>query len=158
MYPYNWKNNAPPRYIHCIILIALLFLTATKIKADNKLKALNDTLNEVIITSRLTQREIIPSQKLKGKDLERLNTQSIADALRYFAGLQVKDYGGVGGVKTVNVRSMGSQHVGIVYDGVMLGNAQNGQIDLGQFSLDTVSYTHPEPTRRLRGSRMPSSA
>lgn len=138
MYPYNWKNNIPPRYIHCIFLIALLFLTATKIKADNKLKALNDTLNEVIITSRLTQREIIPSQKLKGKDLERLNTQSIADALRYFAGLQVKDYGGVGGVKTVNVRSMGSQHVGIVYDGVMLGNAQNGQIDLGQFSLDNV--------------------
>lgn len=81
MYPYNWKNNVPPRYIHCIFLIALLFLTATKIKADNKLKALNDTLNEVIITSRLTQREIIPSQKLKGKDLERLNTQSIADAL-----------------------------------------------------------------------------
>ena len=33
---------------------------------------------------------------------------------------------------------MGSQHVGIYYDGVELGNAQNGQIDLGQLSLDNI--------------------
>ncbi|MDE7466832.1 MAG: TonB-dependent receptor, partial [Muribaculaceae bacterium] len=29
-------------------------------------------------------------------------------------------------------------HTGVVYDGVELGNAQNGQIDLGQFSLDNI--------------------
>ncbi|MDE6109300.1 MAG: TonB-dependent receptor, partial [Muribaculaceae bacterium] len=50
----------------------------------------------------------------------------------------VKDYGGVGGIKTVNIRSMGTNHTGVVYDGVELGNAQNGQIDLGQFSLDNI--------------------
>ena len=33
---------------------------------------------------------------------------------------------------------MGTNHLGISYDGVELGNAQNGQIDLGQFSLDNV--------------------
>ncbi len=52
--------------------------------------------------------------------------------------IQLKDYGGVGGIKTVNIRSMGTHHLGISYDGVALGNAQNGQIDLGQFSLDNV--------------------
>jgi len=62
----------------------------------------------------------------------------VADALRYFSGIQLKDYGGVGGIKTVNIRSMGTHHLGISYDGVQLGNAQNGQIDLGQFSLDNV--------------------
>ena len=62
----------------------------------------------------------------------------MADALRYFSGIQLKDYGGVGGIKTVNIRSMGTHHLGISYDGVALGNAQNGQIDLGQFSLDNV--------------------
>ena len=83
-------------------------------------------------------REVVPSQKLNGEQLERLNTLSVADALRYFSGIQLKDYGGVGGIKTVNIRSMGSHHLGISYDGVQLGNAQNGQIDLGQFSLDNV--------------------
>ena len=33
---------------------------------------------------------------------------------------------------------MGTNHTGVVYDGIALGNAQNGQIDLGQFSLDNV--------------------
>ena len=70
--------------------------------------------------------------------LEKLNTHSVADALRYFSGIQLKDYGGVGGIKTVNIRSMGTHHLGISYDGIQLGNAQNGQIDLGQFSLDNV--------------------
>ena len=95
-------------------------------------------VGEVVVVARLTQREVIPSHVMKGEQLERLNSHSIADALRYFAGVQLKDYGGVGGIKTVNVRSMGSSHLGIFYDGVELGNAQNGQVDLGQFSLDNV--------------------
>ena len=95
-------------------------------------------VDEVVVLSNLTFREVIPSHTLKGEQLERLNSHSIADALRYFAGVQLKDYGGVGGIKTINVRSMGSNHLGIYYDGIQLGNAQNGQIDLGQFSMDNV--------------------
>jgi len=95
-------------------------------------------VGEVEVWARLTQREVIPSHTMKGEQLERLSSHSIADALRYFAGVQLKDYGGVGGIKTINVRSMGSNHLGIFYDGIQLGNAQNGQIDLGQFSLDNV--------------------
>lgn len=41
-------------------------------------------------------------------------------------------------MKTVNIRGLGTQHVGVFYDGVQLGNAQNGQIDLGRFSLDNM--------------------
>ena len=95
-------------------------------------------VREVVVVSRPALREVVPSQKLNGALLERLNTHSVADALRYFSGIQLKDYGGVGGIKTVNIRSMGTHHLGISYDGVQLGNAQNGQIDLGQFSLDNV--------------------
>ena len=62
----------------------------------------------------------------------------MADALRYFSGIQIKDYGGVGGLKTVNIRSMGTNHVGVFYDGIELGNAQNGTVDLGRFSLDNM--------------------
>lgn len=102
---------------------------------------MSDTIHhirEVVVTSKPTYREVIPTQRLNGKQLKRLNSQSIADAMRYFAGVQIKDYGGVGGIKTVNLRSMGTNHLGVYYDGIELGNAQNGQIDLGQFSLDNI--------------------
>ena len=96
-------------------------------------------LSEIdVYGKRRTIDEIVPVQRLSGDELTRMNSLSVADALRYFSGVQVKDYGGVGGIKTINVRSMGTNHTAVSYDGVMLGNAQNGQIDLGQFSLDNV--------------------
>src|SRR5690606_22668265 len=72
------------------------------------------------------------------KELGRLNSLSVADALRFFSGVQLKDYGGVGGLKTINVRSMGANHTSVFYNGVQLANAQNGQVDLGKFSLENL--------------------
>ncbi len=96
-------------------------------------------LDEVhVVRSVKPYAEVIPSQKLDGKQLESLNSFSVADAIRYFSGVQIKDYGGVGGIKTVDIRSMGTNHMGVFYDGIQLGNAQNGQIDLGKFSLDNI--------------------
>jgi len=85
-----------------------------------------------------SSKEILPAQTLSGEQLERFNSHSVTDALRYFSGVQIKDYGGIGGLKTINIRSMGSQHVGVFYDGIQLGNAQNGLVDLGRFSLDDI--------------------
>lgn len=95
-------------------------------------------IREVVVKSRMKFAETTPQQTLKTEKLERLGNHNVADALRFFSGIQVKDYGGIGGMKTVNIRSLGSEHLGISYDGIQLGNAQNGQIDLGQFSLDNV--------------------
>ena len=95
-------------------------------------------IREVVVKSRMKFAETTPQQTLQAEHLERLGNHNVADALRFFSGIQVKDYGGIGGMKTVNIRSLGSEHLGISYDGIQLGNAQNGQIDLGQFSLDNV--------------------
>lgn len=69
-------------------------------------------LDEAVVVAR-QYKEIIPAQRLEGEQLQRLNSHSLADALRYFAGVQIKDYGGMGGLKTINVRNMGSHHVGV---------------------------------------------
>lgn len=106
--------------------------------AVERTDSLSHQLREVVVEARKPGEDLIPAQTLSGEELHRLNSNSVADALRYFSGVQVKDYGGVGGIKTVNIRSMGTNHTGVVYDGVELGNAQNGQIDLGQFSLDNI--------------------
>ena len=94
-------------------------------------------LKEVILKAKPYQ-EVIPVQTLSGKLLENLASHTVADALRYFAGTQIKDYSGLGGLKTVDVRNMGTHHVGVFYDGIQLGNAQNGVTDLGKYSLDDM--------------------
>lgn len=121
-----------------LLSLTLLLALGVGAKAETTPSDSIQTIKGVEITARLTQREIVPAQSLKNADLQRLNSQSIADALRFFSGIQLKDYGGVGGIKTVDIRSMGTHHLGIFYDGIELGNAQNGQIDLGQFSLDNI--------------------
>jgi len=81
---------------------------------------------------------------------------SVADVVRRFTGVQVKDYGGVGGLKTVNVRSLGSEHVGVFMDGIQIDNAQNMQVDLGRFSMEgfsTVSLYSVQKSRRLQTAK-----
>jgi outer membrane cobalamin receptor len=104
--------------------------------AQSKLDSVQRLDEVVVVADRY--REIIPAQQLSGEKLEALSSFSVADAIRYFSGVQIKDYGGIGGLKTVDIRSMGTNHMGVFYDGIQLGNAQNGQIDLGKFSLDNM--------------------
>ncbi|MBQ8772992.1 MAG: Plug domain-containing protein [Muribaculaceae bacterium] len=92
---------------------------------ENKLDSIRQ-LPDVIVEAVKLNEPVIPSRTLSGKQLESLNSHSVADAVRYFSGVQIKDYGGVGGIKTVDIRSMGSNHMGVFYDGIQLGNAQNG--------------------------------
>jgi len=94
-------------------------------------------LDEVTVIAR-QEKDVMPPQTLSGDQLLTLSTTSVADAVRYFSGVQLKDYGGVGGMKTVDVRSMGSHHLGVFYDGIEIGNAQNGTVDLGKFSMDNL--------------------
>lgn len=100
-----------------------------------------DTLREVTVIAQRVPLVINtphPVQMLTGEELKKMNSLSVADALRFFSGVQLKDYGGIGGLKTINVRGMGTQHTAVFYDGLQLGNAQNGQVDLGKFSLDNI--------------------
>lgn len=81
---------------------------------------------------------VTPMQTLQGVDLERLHPIQVSDVVRQFSGVNVKDYGGIGGMKTVSVRSLGAAHTAVSYDGVLLSDAQNGQIDLGKIFLDGI--------------------
>ena len=118
-----------------MVVVALGAMTAS-LWAQTSLDSLQ-YLPEVVVTAK-SYKEVIPAQKLTGEELKSLNSFSVADAIRYFSGVQIKDYGGIGGLKTVDIRSMGTNHMGVFYDGIQLGNAQNGQIDLGKFSLDNI--------------------
>ncbi len=130
---------------HIIIIIIALQAFIAPIASQETVKdTIKDTvaqaynIEEFEIVGKKNISEIIPPRRLSGITLQNLNSQSVADAVRYFSGVQVKDYGGIGGLKTINIRSMGTQQMGVFYDGIQMGNAQNGQVDLGRFSLDNI--------------------
>lgn len=63
---------------------------------------------------------------------------SVGDAARYFSGVLIKDYGGVGGLKTISVRSLGAGNTGVIYDGIPVTDIQTGQTDLSRFPASLI--------------------
>lgn len=121
-------------------------------------------LSDVTVTGRLPAVKIsagTPVQMLYTENLATLGVNDLADAVRRFAGVNVKDYGGLGGLKTVSVRNMGASHTGVCYDGVPVSNCQGGQIDIGRFSLDNVemlSLAIGQDNDPLQSAKMYSTA
>ena len=137
-------------FLSLLFLIPRLSFAAYSIQNDSII-----AIEQVKIGAK-RELEQIPPLELKEIEIRHSTAQNVADALRYLAGVQVKDYGGIGGLKTVNVRSLGSQHVAVSYDGVLVGNAQNGTVDLGRFSLDNVeriSLYHGQRASLLQPAR-----
>lgn len=81
-----------------------------------------------------------PLQHLDSRQMKQIGATTMADAVRSFAGVNLRDYGGAGGMKTVNVRGLGASHTAVSYDGIVVGNAQGGQIDLSRFLLSRLSH------------------
>ncbi|MDR3141347.1 MAG: TonB-dependent receptor [Tannerellaceae bacterium] len=106
-------------------------------------------------------REGAPVQWLGQATFRSLGLQSLSEAVKRFSGVTVKDYGGIGGLKTVSVRSLGAQHTAVSYDGVTVTDAQSGQVDIGRFTLDnieTVSLSVGQGGNIFQTARMYASA
>lgn len=98
-----------------------------------------NTLKEVKVKGQtVTKQGLTPSQKVTSLDFKRYSASNVADAIRNLSGVNIKDYGGIGGLKTVSVRSLGANHTGVFYDGIQMNDAQNGQVDLGRLSLNNL--------------------
>jgi outer membrane receptor protein involved in Fe transport len=79
-----------------------------------------------------------PVQSITEAKIERLGTIGLHEVISQFSGVSIKDYGGVGGLKTVSVRNMGASHTAVIYDGIAISDAQNGQVDISRFDLEDI--------------------
>lgn len=95
-----------------------------------------ENLQEVPVTAERTAgARAVSAQKVADTRLmSATGSLQVSDVLKYFSGATVKDYGGVGGLKTVSVRGLGASHTAVAYDGIIITDNQTGQIDLGRFS------------------------
>jgi vitamin B12 transporter len=120
-------------------------------------------LKEVPVTAIAAPRieVLIPAQQMSNKDFARYSAFGIADAVRNFTGVNIKDYGGIGGLKTISVRGLSTSHTAVLFDGVQINDAQTGQIDLSKFNLNNVqqiSLYNGQPQDLLQPARSYASA
>ncbi|MCS6999432.1 MAG: TonB-dependent receptor [Bacteroidota bacterium] len=90
----------------------------------------------------------LPLAQLPRRMLEQLPVVNVADAIQGLPGVFVRNYGGLGGLKTVSLRGATATQTAIILDGVRLNTATNGLVDIGQIPTALIEQISVE-----RGSR-----
>ncbi|MBP5516352.1 MAG: TonB-dependent receptor [Bacteroidales bacterium] len=100
-------------------------------------------LNSVVVTQERTPSSTLsqaPVQVVDIEKIERTGAMLLSDAVKQMAGVTLRDYGGVGGMKTMSARGLGSQFSTLTIDGVAVNDCQNGQVDLGRYMLGNSAF------------------
>lgn len=145
--PYFWRNGRNFKKNEKMsnkIFLSVLFLFACFRQAISQngqdSVQINAEIEEVVVSEQInTNKDVAtPHVSVSADQKDRLGANDVSDILKKIAGLDVKDYGGVGGLKVVSVRSLGAQHTGVNLDGIPLSDCQTGQIDLSRYSLEEI--------------------
>lgn len=91
-------------------------------------------LPEIVVVgdklSSVSSRTLLPVSVLSRSDMERTGAVQIGEALVYMPGVFIRDYGGLGGLKTVSLRGTSAAQTAVFVDGVKINSVQNGLTDL----------------------------
>ena len=88
-------------------------------------------------------RFIINENKIK-----QLGSVDVGEAMKYVPGVQMRDYGGIGGIKTISYRSLGASHTAVTLDNYLMVNAQTGVINLSAFEtfgMRSIEFNSGQP-------------
>ncbi len=118
--------------LNIIFFLALSFASFSQEKTQS--------IEEVrIIFSKLNKHRLDSTHLyLTKNEIDLLQADDLGELMHKIPGANIKSYGGLGGLKTVSIRGLGSQHTRFVIDGFTQLNAQTGQVNLGQIQLDNI--------------------
>ena len=123
-----------------LFIITSLFFVLVQAQNSDTIKTQNLSQVEISANTKPSiSRSTNVLQVITNDELLEQGIQSVSDAVKRFNGIVLKDYGGIGGLKTVSIRGMGAEYTAVSYDGVLVSNIQSGQVDIGRFALDNVS-------------------
>ncbi len=64
--------------------------------------------------------------------------QNLAEVLQNVQGINIKDYGGIGGIKSVSLRGSSSSQVLVLVDGQRVNDTASGDVDFSRISVEGV--------------------
>lgn len=127
------------RFFYLFVCGALCCVAAVSAQEQDTLRYLLPEVDAVGAVLPVTVTSPAPLKHASREAIARLGHAGVADVLKYMSGVSVRDYGGVGGLKTVSVRGMGAKHTAVSYDGIVVADAQSGVVDIGRFPLNNLS-------------------
>lgn len=117
-------------------------------------------LPEVVVSGKRVDRSlrgINPINKISDSEIQKLALTDLAAILKSFSSVSIRDYGGVGGLKTVSVRGLDAKYTSVSFDGVPMGDVESGQIDIGRLSphhLQSISLSTGSSDNLLQPARV----
>jgi vitamin B12 transporter len=77
-------------------------------------------------------------QKLSKKEISAIPAEDVGVITQKIAGISLKSYGGLGGLKTISYRGISGNHSVVLLNEFALNNQQVGQVDLGSIQTENV--------------------
>jgi outer membrane receptor for ferrienterochelin and colicins len=120
-----------------VMLTALLILAVPVSAQENVLD-----LDEVVVTASRYEESIMDTpvsiEVIDQEEIEESNAQNVAELISSIAGVQITNYGGPAGSKTINIRGSDSNQVLVLIDGQSINTKMIGDVDLGQILISNV--------------------
>jgi outer membrane cobalamin receptor len=129
-------------------LIGFFFISLTSVGQDKE-KALPEVRIELENDSILLSGE---SHVISVKKIGLYASEDIGALTQKIAGMTLKNYGGIGGMKTIAYRGISGTNTAIILDGFALQNTMVGQLDLSNLQVDNVhslTFTSGVPSDEL---------
>lgn len=127
------------KFLPYSLILVWLVVFCADVSAQGSDTVITKNLREIDVFADKNKEKSSIVQALEGKFICLMPVSEISDVLKLFSGLNIKDYGGTGGLKTVSVRSLGASHTAVEYDGVPVSNTLGGQIDISRFQVSSIS-------------------
>jgi len=134
---------AHPFFMRFVFLISLIFCPVFSFGQDTTSFEVDTTSMQDIQAVQVVgvvRREIPRYSVLTPKQIQEMQATDVGEILQKVEGVNLKSYGGLGGLKTISVRSLGSQHSAVSIDGFAQQNSQTGQVNLAQLQTNNVEY------------------
>ncbi len=127
--------------IICLLLFMLVLLFSMEfiVLADEVTEFL---LDEIVVTASKYETPLsevpVSMEVITSEEIKNSSAQNIADILKQVAGVQIQNYGGPAGQKTIYLRGAKAEQILVLLDGNPINSSQNGSVDLGQYLLDNI--------------------
>ena len=120
--------------MHCLFLLFIAVLSTPVFAADS-VRVDTTKRRPVVVTADKWLTDAtgagMPTIQLSSDILNRLAPQSLIAVLPLIPGVFVRDYGGLGGLKTFSIRGGSASQALVMIDETRMSSAQNGTIDIG---------------------------
>ncbi len=131
-------------------LLLLSFSSLLQAEVVEKTDPAETTLSPITVTATRTEKEtsLVSTSVIKRADIERLQVNSVEEALRGIAGIDIANNGGSGKTTSIYLRGTNADHVLVLIDGVRVGS-----VTLGATAFENIPLNEVESIEVVRGAK-----